>query len=142
MIQRIQSLWLLLAAIVMATIFYFPTYVITGTTTAQNRTVGNDPLAIILAVLSIILSLVVLFRFKNRKSQLSLTWINILACVGLQAWLFIGINNFRNTPEMAALPGHYWVGTFLPLVTLLLLFMARAGIRKDEKLVKSLDRLR
>lgn len=141
MIQRIQSLWLLLAAIVMATIFYFPTYVLTGTS-ALNRTVGNDPLAIILAVLSIVLSLVTLFRFKNRKNQLNLTWLNILACIGLQAWLFIGINNFRSAAGNATLPGHYWVGTFLPLVTLLLLFMARAGIRKDEKLVKSLDRLR
>lgn len=141
MIQRIQSVWLLLAAIVMATIFYFPTYMGTGTS-AQNRTVGNDPLAIILAVISIALSLVTLFRFKHRKNQLSLTWLNILACVGLQAWLFIGINNFRGAVENASLPGHYWVGTFLPLVTLILLFMARAGIRKDEKLVKSLDRLR
>lgn len=141
MIQRIQSLWLLLAALVMATIFYFPTYVTEGTS-QLSRTVGNDPLAIILAAVSIIISLVTLFRFKNRKNQLGLTWLNILVCVGLQAWLFIGISNFRARPENAAIQGHYWIGTFLPLVVLLLLFLARGGIRKDEKLVKSLDRLR
>lgn len=141
MIQRIQSVWLLLAALVMAAIFYFPTYVFNGTS-QLSRTVGNDPLAIILAVVSIALSLVTIFRFKNRKNQLGLTWLNILVCIGLQAWLFIGISNFRGRPENATLSGHYWIGTFLPLVVLLLLFLARGGIRKDEKLVKSLDRLR
>jgi hypothetical protein len=141
MIQRIQSVWLLLAALVMAAIFYFPTYVFSGTS-QLSRTVGNDPLAIILAVASIVLSLIAIFRFKNRKQQTSLTWLNILVCAGLQAWLFIGISNFRGKLENATVPGHYWIGTFLPLVTILLLFLARGGIRKDEKLVKSLDRLR
>lgn len=141
MIQRIQSVWLLLAAIVMGTLFYFPTYVFTGTS-MLNRSIGNDPLAIILAVLSIVLSLVTIFRFKNRKNQLSFTWLNILVCVGLQVWLFLGISNFRSAPANATVAGHYWIGTFLPLIVLLLLFMAKAGIRKDEKLVKSLDRLR
>jgi len=141
MIQRIQSVWLLLAAVVMATIFYFPVYKFSGTSQLP-LTVGNDPLAIILAALSILLSLFTIFRFKNRKSQLGFTWLNILVCIGLQAWLFVRINNFRGQPENATAAGYYWIGSFLPLVVLLLLFLARGGIRKDEKLVKSLDRLR
>lgn len=141
MIQRIQSVWLFLAALVMASIFYLPTYSFSGTS-AASLTIGNDFLAIILASISIILSLVAIFRFKNRKGQTGLTWINILVCVALQAWLFVRINNETSKPEMAAITGHYWIGLFVPLVTLLLLFLARGGIRKDEKLVKSLDRLR
>jgi hypothetical protein len=81
-----------------------------------------------------------LFRYKNRKSQISFSWLNILVCLALQAWLFVAINNAQ--PDTGAVKGHYWIGTFLPLLTLVLLFMAKAGIRKDEKLVKSLDRLR
>jgi len=125
----------------MAGIFYFPTYTFNGTS-ALPLTIGNDFVGIILAAISIVLSLVTIFRFKNRKSQLNITWLNILVCVALQAWLFVRINNETGKPEMATTPGHYWIGLFLPLVTLLLLFFARGGIRKDEKLVKSLDRLR
>lgn len=141
MIQRIQSIWLLLAALVMATIFYFPTYTFSATS-ALPMTIGNDFLGIILAAVSILLSLVTIFRFKNRKSQLSMIWLNILVCIALQAWLFIRISNETGKPELANVPGHYWIGLFLPLITLLMLFLARGGVRKDEKLVKSLDRLR
>ena len=141
MIQRIQSVWLFLAALVMATIFYFPSYKFSGTSQLP-LTIGTDFIGIILAALSIVLSLFTIFRFKNRKSQIGLTWINILLCIGLQAWLFVRINNFTSDPVNANIAGYYWVGTFLPLATLILLFMAKAGIRKDEKLVKSLDRLR
>lgn len=142
MIQRIQSVWLLLAALVMAGIFYFPVYKFSGATSMLPLTIGNDFLGIILACLSIILSLVTIFRFKNRKSQSGLTWLNILICIGLQGWLFLGISRELSKPERANVPGFYWIGTFLPLLTLILLFLAKAGIRKDEKLVKSLDRLR
>lgn len=142
MIQRIQTVWLLLAALVMACIFYFPVYQFKGAPTQLPMTIGNDFVGIILAGISIILSLVTIFRFKNRKSQSGLTWLNILVTIGLQAWLFFKITNFRSDPANSTLQGYYWIGTFLPLVTLILLFMAKSGIRKDEKLVKSLDRLR
>lgn len=142
MIQRIQTVWLLLAALVMACIFYFPVYQFSATPAQPPMTIGNDFVGIILAGISIVLSLVTIFRFKNRKSQSGLTWLNILVTIGLQAWLFFKITNFRSDPANSTLQGYYWIGTFLPLVTIILLFMAKSGIRKDEKLVKSLDRLR
>jgi hypothetical protein len=142
MIQRIQTVWLFLAALVMACIFYFPVYQFKGTPAQLPMTIGNDFVGIILAGISIILSLVTIFRFKNRKNQSGLTWLNILVTIGLQAWLFFKITNFRSDPANSTLQGYYWIGTFLPLVTIILLFMAKSGIRKDEKLVKSLDRLR
>ncbi len=141
MIQRIQSVWLLLAALVMATIFYFPSYKFSGTSLLP-LTIGNDFLGIILAVISIIMSIFIIFKYKNRKSQSGFVWLNILVCVALQVWLFVRINNFTNQPEHVNTPGYYWIGTFIPLITIILLFMAKAGINKDQKLVKSLDRLR
>lgn len=141
MIQRIQTLWLFLAALLMALIFYFPTYRFSGSSVLP-LTIGNDFLAIVLAALSIILSIVTIVRFKDRKQQTSLTWLNILLCIGLQIWLFIRINNFTSQPEHVNIPGYYWIGTFIPLAVIILLFMAKSGIRKDEKLVKSLNRLR
>ena len=142
MIQRIQTVWLFLAALVMACIFYFPVYQFKGAPTQLPMTIGNDFVGIILASISIVLSLVTIFRFKNRKNQSGLTWLNILVTIGLQAWLFFKITNFQSDPAHSTLQGYYWIGTFLPLITIILLFMAKSGIRKDEKLVKSLDRLR
>ena len=140
MIQRIQSVWLFLAAIVMLTLFYFPIYKFkAGNIPLQ---IGNDFLAIILLVASVILSLVALFSFKKRKNQVALTWLNILVCIGLQVWLIFEIGQFRNLPENLNLQGYFWLGTFIPLIVIVLLFLAKGGIRKDEKLLKSLNRLR
>jgi len=141
MIQRIQSVWLFVAAVTMALLFYFPTYEFNGNV-KPALTIGEDFLAIIMVALSVLLSLVTLFRFKNRKQQTGLTWLNILVCAALQAWLVIRVNNTTSGLDYASVQGHYWIGLFIPLITLILLFLAKAGIHKDEKLVKSLDRLR
>lgn len=141
MIQRIQSVWLLVAALVMALLFYFPTYKFTGTS-ALPLSIGEDFLAIIMVALSIGLSVFTIFNFKKRKQQIGLTWLNILLCVGLQIWLVIRVNGKTSDAAYANMQGHYWIGLFIPLITIILLFLAKAGINKDEKLVKSLDRLR
>lgn len=139
MIQRIQTVWLLLAVLVMAGIFYFPIYKFPEGT---DLTIGNNYLAIALTGLSIILSLVAIFSFKNRKSQVSLCWVNILVCLALLAWLFYSVSAGQSLPAGTNTGGYYWVGAFLPLIAVILLFMARGAIRKDEKLIKSMDRLR
>jgi Kef-type K+ transport system membrane component KefB len=141
MIQRIQTVWLLLAALVMGIIFYFPLYKFSDTNTLPI-TIGENFLAIVLVILSIVLSLVTLVNFKKRKRQIGFAWLNILLCAGLQAWLLFSVNNATNKPEFAKITGHYWMGLFVPLIVIILLFLAKAGIRKDEKLIKSLDRLR
>lgn len=141
MIQRIQSVWLLLAAIVMACLFYFPTYEFTGGS-KPPLTIGEDFLAIIMTAISLGLSLFTIFNFKKRKQQIGLTWLNILLCVILQVWLVVRVNNITTTGVNMTIPGHYWIGLFVPFATIILLFLAKSGMSKDEKLVKSLDRLR
>lgn len=138
MIQRIQSVWLLLAALSMAGLFYLPYYHATVNATPQSITILKDYIGIILTAISIVLSLITLFRFKNRKAQKSMTWLNILVAVGLLAWLLaVQVRPYANDPAAA-----YRIGAFLPVITLVFLFLALSGIRKDEKLLKSLDRLR
>ena len=135
MIQRIQSVWLFLAAVVMASLFYLEIYKLP----AVSITLGNNYIGMILAGISILLSLITIFRFKNRRSQLSLIWLNLLANIGLLAWLFFSISK---ETEAAGATGGYRLGAFTPVIVIILLFLARGGIRKDEKLLKSLDRLR
>lgn len=139
MIQRIQTVWLLLAAIVMTGVFYFPIYKFPQ---GQEMIVGSDFGAVALTGLSILLSLVALLSFKNRKNQLKLCWLNMLCCLVLLVWLFYSVSNFQSKSLDVAAGGYYWIGAFLPLICIVILFMARSGIKKDEKVVKSMDRLR
>ena len=148
MIQRIQSVWLLLAALVMSGVFYFDVYHIASSTSdpqfVNATNIKNNFLAMALAGGSIILSLVAIFLFKNRKMQLNLTWLNILLCIGLLFWLFVGLNNtvWSEAGVQSGIRGMLGVAMFLPLIAVFLLIFALRGIRKDEKLIKSLDRLR
>ena len=137
MIQRIQTLWLFIATLTMVSLFYFPIYKISG----DLLKIGNDFLAIILVVLSMVLSVIALFSYKNRKSQLIFIWMNLLLCIALQIWLFVQIDKFTSL-KAHNLDGYFWVGSFIPLITIVFLFLARTGINKDEKLLKSLNRLR
>lgn len=139
MIQRIQTLWLFLAALVMATLFYFPVYKFNA---MQLVSIGNNFLAIILAALSIALSLLTVFNFKKRKNQISLCWLNMLVCIGLLAWLFYTIDNAQSLPQNSNISGYYRIGAFIPLIVIILLFLAKSGIKKDDKLIKAADRLR
>ena len=135
MIQRIQSIWLLLAAIIMASLFYFEIYKLP----AASITLANNYIGMVLTGISILLSIFTIFRFKNRKSQLNFIWLNLLINAGLLAWLFFSISK---ETEAAGATGGYRLGAFIPVIVIVLLFLARGGIRKDEKLLKSLDRLR
>lgn len=151
MIQRIQSVWLLLAAIFMSALFYVDVYAVLVPSAVdmpakmvQDYTsvvsIKNNFLALGLTAASTLLSFVTIFLYKKRKQQVSLTWLNILLCIGLVFWLYVGLNNFWSAyPENG---GHIWLGLFFPVITVFLLLAALRGIRKDEKLVRSLDRLR
>lgn len=138
MIQRIQTLWLFLAALVAALLFYFDFYKMS----AAGLDISNNYVAIILTGLTILLSLYTIFMFKKRSLQLNLIWLNVLVNIGLLVWLFLSIGKAKDSLVPGTVTGHYWIGAFLPLVTIILLFIARAGVRKDEKLIKSLNRLR
>lgn len=151
MIQRIQSIWLLVSALLMLGLFFIDVYSVTvpssldmpaSTVNDFHKVVSikNNFLALGLCGASCLLSLISIFLYKNRKQQISLTWINILLCIGLLFWLYVGLNSFwANYPDNG---GHIWIGLFLPAITVFTLLLALRGIRKDEKLIKSLDRLR
>jgi hypothetical protein len=143
MIQRKQTLWLFLAALLNAGVLYFPLYkytMVAGSPDLLLRVSDHYP-SLILAVVMIFIPVVTIFLFGNRKQQMRLTIYSIVAELA-----FIGTLILRTTSLNKQIPapisGSYWIGSILPVIALVLLFMAIAGIRKDEKLVKSVDRLR
>jgi hypothetical protein len=111
----------------------------------KTQTGGNPeiitsliPLSVVI-VLICILSFSAIFLFKKRKVQLKVTGIVILLTI-----LFIGLilfYFFRFTGKFQAepVPGFKMIIPFLILTSGILAYM---GIRRDEKLVKSYERLR
>ena len=139
MIQRIQSIWLIVAAVIMAILFIMPVYQLP----IGDLKINDNFLAIILTALSIILSIGTIFMYKKRKNQISMIYLNILLAIGAEAWIYKMIEDEKSKNITEGLSnGNYWIGAFLPILTLIFLFLALKGVKKDEKLIKSLDRLR
>ena len=96
----------------------------------------------ILAVISIVLAAVSIFQFKNRLTQIKLNMMNTLvmvSCQGLAVYFILVKGNKLFSPE---LQGNYQIGFVLPVFALLLNSFANYFIKKDENLVRSVDRLR
>jgi hypothetical protein len=139
MIQRFQSLWLLLAAIFAFLSFKLPFYsgskLTNGVTQPDVRLdAASQILILILAGAVILLCFIALFLYKNRKKQFTLTIINIILSIALLAVYFSQIQKFQT--------GVLSLSCIFTLAIPIFLFLAARGIWKDEKLVKSLDRLR
>jgi uncharacterized membrane protein YsdA (DUF1294 family) len=140
MIQRLQTIWLLLAAAAAFSTLKFSFYSgnrMEGTTRIfEYFTAQSNLLLLILTAGVGLLAFISIFLFKNRKLQFRLTIIAIIVSLINLVLYFTGIRKF--------VPGesNYDLTAILAIIVPVLLFMAARGIRKDEKLVKSLDRLR
>lgn len=140
MLQRIQTIWFLVATIVMGLTFLFDIYQQTGIANVANLTLGNDVIGILLVVISMAMSLYTIFLFKNRKRQITFSWFSIILSLVTFAYLYLACESYKENNGI--MNGHYWIGLFMPLLSVVFLFMGMLGIKKDEKLIKSLDRLR
>lgn len=145
MIQRIQSVWLLLAALVNVALFYFCLYsaheVVNGIDMTTCLRVNDHYPTMLIALVTIVLPLVTIFMFKNRKQQMRMAILAIIINVGFISAVLMRVGNM--TSKMPTpVNGSYGVGAVLPVIAMIFLFMAIRGIRKDDKLVRSTDRLR
>ena len=131
MIQRIQSIYLLLAVISMTLIsFKVPVYTLNETLfTAQD-----DTKMFILTIVGAIFSLLGLFMFKNRKFQMKLIRLTVLIEMIIGVRLFMLFNKFEVVLNNSLL--------FLMAFALIALIMAYRGVKKDDDLVRSVDRIR
>ena len=143
MIQRIQTIYLLLASIVSgAMIFVFNLW-----NTLKNKIFAFDlfskesallKMIPILFLLSAIISFATIFLFNNRKLQFVVGRIVILINLFLLGLLiFVSLN----LPGEASV-SEKGIGMFLPILAVVLIVLANKAIKKDEDLVKSADRLR
>lgn len=149
MIQRIQSVFLLLAAAALGGQFGLP-YLQTPendpsrTLPALSDGVFNpldNPGLLGLTVLGAAVSLAAIFLFKNRPLQARLAGVSALSGVLLLALVaFTTKSTFDQAPAGSSV--QFAAGLALPLIALVLNWLATRAIRKDEALVRSMDRLR
>lgn len=142
MIQRIQTLWLIIVALTAFATSQLTLYVgnLPNGTELPFKLAGNLLLAITIILLGI-LALICLFLYKNRKLQFKLSVIGVLLSVGFLFLEYYVVENIFK-PKHAISTGSYQIGALLPLVMVVFFFLAARGIYKDERLVKSMDRLR
>jgi len=136
MIQRIQTLYLILIALLnsLGIFFYQPldASVIIGIFTLPDEVIwGTFSVSATLALVSV-------FQYKQRSKQLVINRINLLLelfLMGFFAYLSLNLSG----EDSSSLKG---IAVFVPLFSIVLLVMANKSIQKDEDLVKSVDRLR
>ena len=162
MIQRRQTVYMLLSAIISALLFFMPLvsfnaggnvmrFTIFGIQnpieTLSLSTTYTWPL-VVLTVLMTLVPLVTIFLYKKRELQVRLCRIDMLLTVIFIGLVFLYYENDL-TKVIAAVEGDeyqldvaYFVGMAMPLVSLILDILAIRGIKKDIELLKSIDRLR
>ncbi len=139
MIQRIQTIWLLLAATASFLTLKWSFY--TGNILAADQTkkyeeltAYHHPLLLVGTIAVAVAALIAIFLYKNRKLQFRVSLIGFLvALLNLVLYYF-------ETQHFAE--GQYAISAIIALAIPVFLLLAALAINKDEKLVKSLDRLR
>ncbi len=136
MIQRIQTLYLILVAgISSGLIFVFNLW---KTKDGLVVFAMDNSISLGLFLGSAILAIISIFMFKNRKLQFVLGRLNIILnffLLGFFVYLSLNLSGETIVSEKG-------IGMFLPIISIVLLVLANKAIKKDEDLVKSVDRLR
>jgi O-antigen/teichoic acid export membrane protein len=129
MLQRIQTIWILLSVLAAAFLY------ITG---QDVEVFGKTPIISISSIVLVLIGAFSLFSFKNRKRQIMLNNISIIInalLIGILVYWLQNLSGGIDFPEKGIEP-------IFPLIAVICLFLANIFIKKDERLVKSVDRLR
>jgi len=124
MIQRIQTVYLLFVFCLMATIVFYPfsTFWMTSG----------------VAVLVAIVAVITIFLYKKRNLQIRYCYVMLLLLISI--YFFDGAN--RQYLPLTEFFQHIRFTFVFPFIAIILVLLSLIGIKKDEKLVRSLDRLR
>lgn len=167
MLQRVQTIFMTIAAIAMILMLFFPIweksdsnyeaemreyaimdafklkYEQHNTQTQEVQLLGSQD-TFWISVGALVSSLVMLFsitRYKNRMTQVKLNALFSLITAGTLVGMYLYINKANQLFD-PQVQGTFLVGFYLPIVAMLNNFLANRFIRKDEQLVRSADRIR
>ena len=136
MLQRIQTIYLLISAVISGgLIFVFNLWTTINDTEFYTK---EDQLFLALFLCSSALALITIFKYKNRQTQFVLGRLNIILnfiLLGLFVYRSLNLSGETYVSEKG-------IGMLLPIFSIVFLVLANKAIKKDEDLVKSVDRLR
>lgn len=154
MIQRIQTVYLFLASVLMFSMFLSPlaemadpqdqyyyfdlTGIYEGTGDTAMRIESVFPLRF-LVIVTAVLSLFTIFFYKRRILQIRMCIFNLLLLIGFYALFFFYFFHTKTNYDVVA---DIKVTVIFPVIAVILVFLATRGIRKDEMKVRSYDRIR
>jgi hypothetical protein len=156
MIQRIQSLYLLVAAMLTGSFIWLnlatlandsTTYTMTFRGIVQSVTTSGETLQVLynswplalLVIITTVVSLIALFLYKKRMLQIRIVGMNAALQLGLFAMVFyLGQSSASNLEAVIS----YHLPVAFPLVAVVLSILALIAIGKDEALLRSFNRLR
>jgi hypothetical protein len=139
MIQRLQTLWLLLGSACAFLSIEFPFFyinsIVPGVATEEYNATSNVLLLVLTSILGALL-LFLIFMYKNRKLQMRLCFLALfISVLNIYLYFHFGYQNQSIKPGIALSSAF----TFLiPIFCI----MALRGINRDIKLIRSLDRIR
>jgi len=140
MIQRIQTVYLFISFLATAVLpFVLPLWV---TGTDQNYYFIQDLSFVMLFAFSTTLSVVSILSYKKRKSQFVIGRLNIILNLILLGLFVFRLFNLSGETDPEKVVSEKGIGVILPIVSIVFLSLANKAIKKDEDLVKSVDRLR
>lgn len=136
MIQRIQTVYIVFAILfIISTFIWFPTVINEeGIVILES----SEPLIAGLLAVAGLAALLALFSYKNRSRQILLNRGSILLQVillGVSAYRFLTLSGEMQISEKD-------IGVVFPIISIVFLWMAHKAIKRDDDLVKSVDRLR
>ncbi|GGK73843.1 DUF4293 domain-containing protein [Rufibacter glacialis] len=159
MIQRVQSVFLFLIVVAMVAMFFVPIWAKTNPANGQEYALtafslgpvtsagaeADSTSTIFIAILAGVAALIALyeiFQYKSRLTQMKLGLLNSLVMAALMGCAFYFSSYVGEDLIKTKEQGEYLSGFYLPAVGLLMNVLANRFIKRDEDLVRSMDRLR
>ncbi len=153
MIQRIQSVYLLLSSLCIWSLFLMPFSFLTVNITTNINGINEQVTdgifniydnKILLVATAIVgaLVLAIIFLFNNRKNQVLMSRILLFMILLLTLASIYLTFTLRNSLILSSYPSSFGLGFVVLIASIVFLFLAIMSILKDENIVKSMDRLR
>jgi hypothetical protein len=136
MLQRIQTIYIIISAIVMGCLYIWFPSLMDG---AGNAVIArNEILVFGLIFVSVALATISILSFKKRQFQFVMNRLNIIS-----NFVLLGVFVYKSLKVSGeTLVSEKGIGVLLPIISIVFLVLANKAIKKDEDLVKSVDRLR
>lgn len=135
MIQRIQTLFLIAAWGLILSLFFNPL----ATIFTEDKVITHTEIIplLIFMIISLVLTTVIIFSYKNRLFQIRICNLNSLILIAHQLWIVYLFFSFKKYGEII-----FSITALFPIAASILTFIAMRYIARDEVMVMASSRLR